>query len=135
MAATPNTGKTHIKNSRLIVGEIDLSGVSRQVGSVGVEYATNDITGYSNGVHYVQLGHANHLFNGYQAVFSNLGTTGSHTELKDREEYIISYLIGVQAATAAMMFLGAPYWKLAHNGQRRPTLPALIIWSHQQTGL
>jgi len=63
-----------------------------------VEYATNDITGYSNGVHYVQLGHANHLFNGYQAVFSNLASTGSHTELKDREEYLISYMIGVNAA-------------------------------------
>ncbi len=98
MAATPNSGKTHVKNTRLILDTIDISGVSRQVGSFGVEYATNDITGYSNGVHYVQLGHPSHIFNGYQAVFSNLGTTGSHTELKDREEYILSYCIGVDAA-------------------------------------
>ena len=97
-AADPNVGKTHQKWCRLILDTADLSGVSRQVGSFGVTFDTNDITGYSNGVHYFQLGHATHVFNGYQAVFSNLATVGSHTELKDQEEYIASYCIGVKAA-------------------------------------
>lgn len=96
--ATPNEGKTHVKNSRLFIDEVDISGDSRQVSTVGVEYDTNDITGYSNGVHYVQLGQANHLLSGYQAVFSNTASTGSHTELKAREEYIISYCLGVGQA-------------------------------------
>jgi hypothetical protein len=97
-AAEPNVGKTHQKWCRLILDTADLSGVSRQVGSFGASFATSDITGYSAGVHHFQLGHATHVFNGYQAVFSNLATVGSHTELKDLEEYIASYCIGVKAA-------------------------------------
>ena len=97
-AAEPNVGKTNQKWCRLILDTADLSGVSRQVGSFGVEFETSDIAGYADGVHYFQLGHATHVFNGYQAVFSNLATVGSHTELKDQEEYIASYCIGVKAA-------------------------------------
>lgn len=97
-AADPNVGKTHQKWCRLILDTADLSGVSRQVGSFGVEFETSDVTGYSAGVHHFNIGRANHLFNGYQAVFSDAATVGSHTELKDLEEYIVSYCIGVKAA-------------------------------------
>ena len=96
--ATPNEGKTHIKHSRLIVDTANLSGVGRQVGSFGLEHNTTDVTGYDAGVHYVTVGRANHLLAGYQAVFSNLATVGSHAELKDLEEYIVSLCIGVKAA-------------------------------------
>jgi hypothetical protein len=96
-AATPNVGKTHITHCRLIVDTVDLSGVSRQVGSLGNEHETTDVTGYSNGVHHVTIGHGNHLLTGYQAVFSNLAVIGSHTELKDLEEYIASWAFGVKA--------------------------------------
>ena len=94
--ATPKVGKTHAKHCRLILDELNLSGVSRQVGSLGVEYEATDITGYGDGVHYFTLGQATHLLNGYQAAFSNLASVGSHTELKDFEEYIASFCIGVR---------------------------------------
>jgi hypothetical protein len=96
--ATPTTGKTHLKHSRLLLDSLDISGDSRQMSSIGVEYAQDDVTGYSNGVHYFTLGQATHHLNGYQAVFSNTATTGSHTELDVREEYITSYCFGVNAA-------------------------------------
>ena len=97
-AATPNEGKTHVKHCRLIVDTVNISGVSRQVSTFGLEHNTTDVTGYSDGVHHVTVGQANHLFNGYQAAFSNLASVGSHTELKDLEEYILSWCIGVKAA-------------------------------------
>ena len=97
-AATPNVGKTHVKNSRLILDQYDLSGDSRQVGSWGVTFDTSDVTGYSDGVHFFNIGQANHILSGYQAVFSNTATSGSHTVLKTREAYIASYCHGVRAA-------------------------------------
>ena len=95
-----NVGKTHVKNTRLILDEFNLSGDSRQVGSFGVTFDTNDLTGYSDGVHYFQLGHANHILSGYQAVLSDTATTGVHEVLgaAAREDYIASYCIGVRAA-------------------------------------
>jgi hypothetical protein len=96
-AADPNVGKTNQKWCRFILDTADLSGDTRQVGSFGATFDTNDLSGYSAGVHHFQLGHANHIFNGYQAVFSNAATVGSHIELKDQEEYIASYVIGVKA--------------------------------------
>ena len=96
-AADPNVGKTHISHCRLIVDSVDLSGVSRQVGSLGIEHNTTDITGYSDAVHHVSVGQANHLLTGYQAAYSNLAVLGSHTELKDLEEYIVSWAFGVKA--------------------------------------
>jgi hypothetical protein len=96
-AADPNVGKTHVTHCRLIVDTADISGVSRQVGSLGNEHNTTDVTGYSNAVHYVTVGQGNHLLTGYQAAFSNLATAGSHTELKDLEEYIVSWAFGVKA--------------------------------------
>ncbi len=96
--ATPNVGKTHIRWARLLVDSVNLSGDTRQVGSFGLEHNTTDITGYSDGVHHSSVGQANHIFNGYQAAFSNTATSGSHTELKDLEDYIVSFCIGVKAA-------------------------------------
>ena len=98
MAATPNVGKTHISHCRLLVDTIDISGVTRQIGAIGNEHNTTDVTGYSDGVHHVTVGQGNHLLTGYQAAFSNLATVGSHTELKDLEEYIASFCFGVKAA-------------------------------------
>ena len=117
-AATPNVGKTHVKNTRLILDAWDLSGSSRQVGSWGVTFDTNDITGYSDGVHFFNLGHANHILSGYQSVFSNFAIQGTHTELKDRESYIASYCVGVRAAPE----IGSTAWlstmeQLSYNVQ------------------
>ena len=96
--ATPNVGKTNVKHCRLLVDQIDLSGYTRQFGSLGVTYDPDDITGYSDGVHYFQLGQANHILSGYQAVLDNTALLGSHTELSAREEYISSFCFGVNAA-------------------------------------
>ena len=96
--ATPRVGKSHTKHCRLILDTLNLSGVSRQMGSLGVDYEAADITGYGDGVHYFTLGQATHLLNGYQAAFSNLAAVGSHTELKDFEEYIASFCIGCRGA-------------------------------------
>ena len=97
MAATPNTGKTHISHCRLLLDTIDISGVSRQIGSLGNEHNVTDVTGYSDAVHYISVGQGNHLLTGYQAAFSNTAVIGSHTELKDTEEYIASWCFGVKA--------------------------------------
>jgi len=94
------TGKTHARFMRLIVDGVDLSGDTRQVGEFGVTYDTAECTGWSDGVKNFTLGHANHLLNGYQAVFNNTAATGSHTELSAIEEYIISLPIGIRAAPA-----------------------------------
>jgi hypothetical protein len=93
--ATPTAGKTHVKHTRLLLDSLDISGDSRQMSSFGVEYPPDDITGYSDGVHYFTLGRATHHLTGYQAVLSNTATTGSHTELDALEEYYASYCIGV----------------------------------------
>lgn len=92
--ATPNTGKANVKHTRVLLDEVDLSGYSRQFGSLGVTYDTNDITGYSDGVHTFQLGRANHILSGYQAVLDNTALLGSHIELSAREEYIASVCLG-----------------------------------------
>ena len=96
--ADPTEGKAHTKHSRLLLDSLDISGDSRQMSSFGVEYAQDDVTGYADGVHYFTLGQATHHLSGYQAVFSNTAITGSHTELDAREEYYISYCLGVRAA-------------------------------------
>jgi hypothetical protein len=96
--ATPNTGKTNIRWARLIVDTVDLSGDTRQIGSFGLQHQTSDITGYADAVHYISMGRAEHIFNGYQAVLNNTATTGSHIELSAQEEYIVSFCIGVKAA-------------------------------------
>ena len=96
--ATPTAGKANTKHSRLILDQLDLSGDSRQMSSFGVEYQADDVTGYADGVHYSTLGQPTHHLSGYQAVFSDTVTTGSHIELSAIEEYIASYCIGVNAA-------------------------------------
>ena len=96
--ATPTAGKANTKHSRLLLDSLDISGDSRQMSSFGVEYAQDDVTGYSDAVHYFTLGQATHHLSGYQAVFSNTAVTGSHTELDAREEYNASYCLGVRAA-------------------------------------
>ena len=95
--ATPVTGKTNNKWTRLYLDTVDLSGDTNQIGSWGLSFDTNDLAGYASGLHYYQLGHAQHIFKGYQAVINNTALTGAHTELNAQEEYIASYLIGVNA--------------------------------------
>jgi hypothetical protein len=94
------TGKTNSRWYRLIVDEVDLSGDSRQIGEFGVNYQTAPVEGWSDGVMYFTIGQAEHMLSGYQAVFNNTASTGSHTELSGIEEYIVSLPIGIRAAPA-----------------------------------
>lgn len=95
------TGKTHSRHFRLLVDEVDLSGDARGVGDFGSVHEEDDVTGWSDAIKNYLLSRLSAYINGFQAVFNNTASTGSHTELKDREEYLVSLLIGIRAAPAA----------------------------------
>jgi hypothetical protein len=94
------TGKTHARWMRLILDGTNLSGDSRQIGSFGMEYATAEAQGWADGVVHYTLGHPSHIFSGYQAVFNNTASTGSHTELSAVEKYFLTLFVGIRAAPA-----------------------------------
>ncbi len=94
------TGKTNARWCRLLVDGADISGDSRQVGTIGVTHQTQDVTGYNDGAHNFTLGRQNFIFDGYQAVFSDAATTGSHIELNVLEEYVVTFVMGIRAAPA-----------------------------------
>jgi hypothetical protein len=94
------TGKTNARWCRLLVDSLNISGDSRQVGSIGVTYQTQDVTGYNDGVHNFTLGRQDFIFSGYQAIFDNT-PSGSHIEFSALEEYVMSFFIGIKAAPAA----------------------------------
>jgi hypothetical protein len=91
------TGKTNMRWARLLVDGVNLSGDTRQVGSIGTVYDQQDISGYADGVHNFTLGHPTLMLDGYQAV-ANDATGGSHDELSALEEYVTSFFIGIRAA-------------------------------------
>ena len=96
--ANVTTGKTHPRHFRLFLDEVNLSGFSRTVGSFGSSYAEDELTGWSSDVKWYNLGQPTHQLSGYQAVFDNTAALGSFTELKTREEYLVTLMIGVKAA-------------------------------------
>ena len=94
------TGKTHSRFCRLLVDSLDISGDSRQVGSIGVTHQAQDVTAYADGVDNFTLGRQDFIFDGYQAVLSDTATTGSHIELSALEEYVTTFVMGIRAAPA-----------------------------------
>jgi len=94
------TGKTNMRWARLLVDSLDLSGDTRQVGSIGTVYDQQDQTAYSDAVHNFTLGHPTFELSGYQAVWNNTAVTGSAVELAVLEEYIVSFCMGIKAAPA-----------------------------------
>ena len=95
------TGKTNSRHFRLYADQVDLSGDVRTVGGFGLEYNMEDVTGWSDGVVNYLYGTPTAFVNGFQAVFNNTAVTGSHTELSDQEEYLISLHLGIRATPAA----------------------------------
>jgi len=93
------TGKTNQKYCRLLIDQVDASGFTRQVGSVGVTYDTKDVSAYSDAVTNFTLGHPTFVLDGYQAVLDNTAL-GEHAELSAVEEYITTFAIGIRAAPA-----------------------------------
>ena len=94
------TGKTNPKHYRLFLDEFDMSGDARTVGSCGITFKEDDVSGWSDGVLNFLLGHGQASIDGFQAVFNNTAVTGAYTELKGREEYLASLLVGIRAAPA-----------------------------------
>jgi len=90
-------GKTHFRHCRVIFDEVDLSGDAQQISSFGASYDREDVTGLSAGVHHFELGQPRLVFDGFQATFNN-AAGGAYSELKDREEYILTMAIGDRAA-------------------------------------
>lgn len=93
-----DTGKTHGRHMRLYIDGLDISGDMRSIGSFGMSFEEVDMHCVPDGVIYYQLGEARQFIDGFQAVLSNIATTGSHEELKTLEEYIIMLPIGIKGA-------------------------------------
>ncbi len=80
-----NTGKSNAKWIRVFVessdgGNRDISPSTNNV-TIPINYATTDVTGYSDGVTNVTIGQPSMVI-AMDGVFSNAATTGSHTVLK-----------------------------------------------------
>lgn len=81
-----NTGKSNAKWIRVFVE--DSGGDARDISptvtnvTIPINYATSDVTAYSDGVTNVTIGQPAMVI-AMDGVFSNLATTGSHTVLKD----------------------------------------------------
>lgn len=106
MAATPATGKTHIRYCRMLLDGANLSGDMRSVSSFGVSYEQADATGWATGSRQWLTGHGNVMLDGFTAIFSNEAEAtgpiqqGSHTELSDIKAYLASIFIGIRTAPA-----------------------------------
>lgn len=113
-------GKTHSRHFRLLLDEYDLSGDMRQIGSAGIEYGEEDVTGWSDAVINYTLGRPTVKIDGFQAVFNNTLLTGVHV-LKDVEEYLATLCVGIKAAPAVgdpciSMPLNQGAYKLSGDG-------------------
>ncbi|KKN22090.1 hypothetical protein LCGC14_0918670 [marine sediment metagenome] len=90
-------GKTNVKHWRLYIDGIDVSGVMRAVGGVGITFQEEDVTGISDGVINFSIGHGQASITGLQSVFDNTAA-GAHAELSVIEQYITSLHMGIKAA-------------------------------------
>jgi len=103
MAVTPTSGKTHGKYTRVIVDGVDLSGDMRTIGSMGVTWEPADYSGFQ-AVRDFGTGMGRVVLDGFQALFSNTASTGSHTELSALESYYVTVALGIREAPT----VGAP---------------------------
>ena len=94
------TGKTNSRWMRFICDEFDLSGQSREIGTMGVSHDEAEAHGFSDGVKNYTLGHGTAVLDGYQAVFATDGSAMSFDVLSVPEDRIISVPIGIRAAPA-----------------------------------
>lgn len=92
------TGKTNARWYRLCYGGYDLSGDARAVGSFGEEFSETDITGWSDGVVNYVMGTPRLFIEGFQAIFNNAASVGSHSVLSTLLNSYASMFIGIRAA-------------------------------------
>lgn len=107
MAATPNTGKTSTRYSRLIVGGHDLSGDMRSIGSIGVAYGQSDATGWSDDAMQALAGRGTVMLDGFTALFNNNVANptgpvyaGTHLVLSPMTSAYVSFFQGIRSAPA-----------------------------------
>jgi hypothetical protein len=91
-------GKTHSRHFRAFLDEVNVSGDARNVGDFGFSVDEIDVTGWSDGVKYFQPGQPKISISNFQAVFNNTALLGTFTELKAREEYLVTIMMGIKAA-------------------------------------
>ena len=109
MAVTPTTGKTHQKYARLLVAGANLSGDSRTLGTVGITYEQDDVTGWEDIMNFLP-GQATLNFGPYQGLFNNrVAATGpiepgTHTVLASSGANIATLVYGIREAPT----IGAP---------------------------
>lgn len=109
MAVTVTTGKTNTKYARLLVAGANLSGDARTLGSVGMAYAEDDVTGWEEIMNFLP-GQATLNFGPLQAVFNNRAAAtgpvepGTHTILSSSGASIATAVIGIREAPT----IGAP---------------------------
>lgn len=94
------TGKTNSRYMRMLLGAYDVSGDARALDGVGETFREDDATGWSDSVINYTLGPARVFIDGFQAVFNNTASTGSHTVLSPALESYGSLFIGIRAAPA-----------------------------------
>jgi hypothetical protein len=99
-------GKTHSKWVRVLFGGANLSGDSRSIGSLGLQYDTAEAYGFDATLKERLVGHADAMFGPYQALFNDKAAAtgpvqpGAHTTLSAVGQPIASAFIGSGAAPA-----------------------------------
>lgn len=91
------TGKTNARWMRVLVDEFNMSGDTREIGEVGVEYTEDDATALSDGVMNYTFGHPTAVMDGYTALFRADGSGQSFDVLQTPEERVISVAIGIRS--------------------------------------
>jgi len=104
-------GKTHARWIRVSVGDAsgnpqDISGDVTEV-NIPIVYDDEDVTGFSDGVHNVEVGHPTMELT-MSGVFNNTATTGAHSVLSGIVGYVganapvtVTIQIGIRAAPTA----------------------------------
>lgn len=99
---TPTTtGKTSTRWYRLWVDGYSMSGLARSIGSMGVEYRPDRVTGWQDSAHSHTLGHPAVKFENLEVVFSSgiaFGSAegGSWDVLNDFGERVITLAMGIR---------------------------------------
>lgn len=99
-------GKTHSKWTRVLFGGANLSGDSRSIGSIGLQYDTAEAHGFDATLKERLVGMADAMFGPYQALFNDRPAAtsavqpGSHITLSTVGQPIASAFIGSGAAPA-----------------------------------
>jgi hypothetical protein len=103
------TGKTNAKHIRVSIDDSgatarDISAAVANISGVGLSYAEQDVTGYSDGAINFTLGHAQSEIE-ISGAFTNLATTGAHTVLsgiagQQSATITVTVQIGIRAAPA-----------------------------------